>query len=250
VHNCLTCNEGYLKSYEYMGNCYKIEYPLNNSDTKIINNKENDSYSVVDSCLNQVNKFKIVSTGECVSKCPESTVYHTFTYQKINFEEQGILPLEKMYPLTIEKPPKFLFGNLCYVNCPITTNTDNDNNLCKCKYGWEQNETTKEISCYNNKEYCLSIEYYYHIDTKECVLGGCRDGYYQFNFECYKNNCPDNTIQNLVGINKCESNLNYCYIDENYKTHCNQNFYDDYNLRYKDTKIYFKSCDESLFFLE
>ena len=159
VHNCLTCNEGYLKSYEYMGNCYKIEYPLNNSDTKIINNKENDSYSVVDSCLNQVNKFKIVSTGECVSKCPESTVYHTFTYQKINFEEQGILPLEKMYPLTIEKPPKFLFGNLCYVNCPITTNTDNDNNLCKCKYGWEQDEITKEINCYNNKEYCLSKEY-------------------------------------------------------------------------------------------
>ena len=29
-HNCLACNEGYLRSYKYMGNCYKIEYPKNN----------------------------------------------------------------------------------------------------------------------------------------------------------------------------------------------------------------------------
>ena len=97
-----------------------------------------------------------------------------------------------------------------------------------------------------------NLYYYKYLvyDKNQCLNNGCPIDYYQFNFECYKNKCPDDTIQNLVEINKCESNLNYCYIDENYKTHCNKTFYDEYNLRYKDTKIYFKSCDESLIFLE
>ena len=58
-HNCLTCNEGYLRSYEYMGNCYKIEYPYNESNIfKIVNNSEEENYTIVNSCLNQNNKFK------------------------------------------------------------------------------------------------------------------------------------------------------------------------------------------------
>ena len=105
-----------------------------------------------------------------------------------------------------------------------------------------------EITYYDNKEYCLSNNYYYHIDTKECVLNKCRDNYYQFNFECYKNNCPNNSTLISYDNKKCETNLNHCYIDKIFKTHCSNEKLSQYNLRYKDTKIYFKSCNESLYF--
>ena len=153
-----------------------------------------------------------------------------------------------MYPLTLEKVPKYLFGNLCYQTCPDLTKPDEINNLCKCIYAWEQNSDTNEITCYNKKKYCLSNNYYYHIDTKECVPYSCKENYYQFNFECYKNKCPDNTSPILNDNNKCVSNLNYCFVDVNYKTNCNDEKYSEYNLRYKDTKIYFKSCNDSLYF--
>ena len=39
------------------------------------------------------------------------------------------------------------------------------------------------------------------------VLNECREGYYQFNFECYKNNCPDNTALITDNSNKCETSL-------------------------------------------
>ena len=245
-HNCLTCNDGYLKSYEYMGNCYLINNLNNNSETKkIVNNQLDKKYTIRDFCHN---KYIIASTGECVSECPIKTVFHTFKYLYINFTEQKTSPLKKMFSLTIENIPKFKFGNLCYEKCPNFTSIDNNANLCKCKFGWQQNSTTKEIICYDNKEYCLYRDYFYHEDTKECVLYGCRDEYYQFNFECYKNNCPNNTEQISSASNKCETILNYCYIDKYFKTHCSNQIFNEYKLRYKDTKIYFKSCNESLYF--
>ena len=248
-HNFLACNEGYLRSYEYMGNCYKIEYPYNKSNFyKIVNNSEEENFTLVDSCLNQKNKYIIVSTGECVSKCPSETVYHTYKYIYRNFSKQLTSVIDKMYPLSLEKVPKFLFGNLCYEECPESTIADINNNLCKCIYAWEQNYDTKNITCYDNKEYCLSNNFYYHLDTKECVLYNCRENYYQFNFECNNNNCPENSSLISNDNNKCESDLNYCYIDENFKTHCSDEQFSEYNLQYKDSKIYFKSCNESLYF--
>ena len=248
-HNCLACKEGYLRSYEYMGNCYKIKYPYNESNTyKIINNVEEENYTIVNSCLNQKNKYIIASTGECVSKCPNETVFHDYTYIYKNFSKQLTSVIDKMYPLTLELVPKFLFGNLCYQTCPNLTEADKDNNLCKCIYAWEQNSDTKAITCYNNKLYCLSNKYYYHLDTNECVLNNCKQNYYQFNFECYNNNCPVNSSLISNDNNKCESDLNYCYIDENFKTNCSNEKYSEYNYRYKDTKIYFKSCNDSIYF--
>ena len=246
-HNCLTCKEGYLKSYIYMGNCYKIEYPLNESNIyKKVNKIENEYYTVVDSCDNN---YIIAETGECVSKCPKTTNFNSIIFNPdIDFAQQTYNVLDKKYTLKIEDTPKYLLGNLCYQKCPNFTSTDEDNDLCKCLYGWEQNSTTKEITCYNNKNYCLSKEYYYHLDTKECVLEGCRDGYYQYNFECYKNNCPDNTSHTSLNSFICESNLDYCYIDKYYKTHCDNKPYSEYHFRYKDTKIYLKNCNESLYF--
>ena len=151
-----------------------------------------------------------------------------------------------MYTLSNEGIPKYKLGNLCYENCPSLTTLDNLN--CKCNYGWEQNSTTKEITCYSKKEYCLSKDYYYHNDTKECSLNSCKDNYYQFNFQCYNNKCPDNTQLISSSPYICESIFDFCFINNNFQTHCKNEAYNGYNFRYKDTKIYFKYCNESLFF--
>ena len=133
-HYCLTCNDGYLKSYEYMGNCYLIGNQYNNSDTKIIiNNQGKEEYTFVDSCLD---KYIIVLTGECVTECPTTTVYNSYTYVYKNLTAQGTSALGKMYPLTIENIPKYKLGNLCYGTCPNLTSPDKYNNLCKCNFGW------------------------------------------------------------------------------------------------------------------
>ena len=162
THNCLTCREGYLKSYEYPGNCYKINDLYNNSNyKKIVNNQEDENYNIVDYCFD---KYIIASTGECVSNCPTSTVFNKYNYTYRNFSEQTNEAMGKMYTLLQESIPKYKLGNLCYEKCPTLTTTDNTNSLCKCKYGWEQNSTTKEIICYDNKEYCLTKDYYYHKD--------------------------------------------------------------------------------------
>ena len=46
--NCLACSDGYQKSYEYMGNCYKID-KYDNSD-KIITDKGEESFTTVNYC--------------------------------------------------------------------------------------------------------------------------------------------------------------------------------------------------------
>ena len=244
-HNCLTCREGYLKSYEYLGNCYKINNIYNNSNyKKIVNNREDESYTIVDNCIG---KNIIASTGECVSNCPTSTVFQKYNYIYRNFTQQTYNVMGKMYTLTNEAIPKYKLGNLCYEGCPSLTTTDNTNLLCKCKYSWEQNETTKEITCYS-KDYCSSREYYYYNDTKECSLNSCRENYYQFGFECHKDKCPVNTTSISSDPNKCESNLEYCFIDETFMTYCQTKFLSLHKLRFKDTKIYFKWCNQSLDF--
>ena len=99
-HNCLTCNDGYLKSYVYMGNCYLVDNLYNNSDTKkIVNNQTDEQYSIVELCLN---KFIIASTGECISECPTNTVFYSYKYVYQNFTDQGTSKIGKMYPLTKE----------------------------------------------------------------------------------------------------------------------------------------------------
>ena len=113
------------------------------------------------------------------------------------------------------------------------------------KNAWHIDENN-EIVCYDNKNYCQSNLYVYHTDNRQCNLSNCKDGYYKFNFECYRSSCPENTHTVSTGV--CESNLNYCYIDNYYKTHCDSNPYDDYTLRYKDTKIYFNDCTRSQYF--
>jgi hypothetical protein len=59
-HKCLACANGYLPSYNNLGNCYSSD------DINFIGN----------SCL----KYKINSTGVCVEECPTSNFYYSFDY--------------------------------------------------------------------------------------------------------------------------------------------------------------------------
>ena len=47
--------------------------------------------------------------------------------------------------------------------------------------------STGDKLCYDEKDYCLSLDYYYHNDDKENVLNGCKYNYFLIYFECYKN---------------------------------------------------------------
>ena len=247
--NCKACKEGYLKSYTFEGNCYPIEYPYNTSNySKIINNSEDESFTQINSCF-ELGKYKINDTGECVISCPQTTVYYDYYLnESFDFQKQEQSSLGLMYPLNKEKPPKFLFNKICYSTCPQLTYEDKNTSSCKCIYGWHYNNDTNEKICYNNTNYCLSLDYYYHTDDKECVLNGCKNGYYQMNFECYKDKCPKNMKQISSESKKCESNLKYCMIDEHYQTQCSNNAFNGYNFKYNETKTYFKSCNESLYY--
>ena len=250
LQNCIVCKEGYLRSYIFPGNCYKIEFPQNFSNiSKVINNIDDENFEVVDLCTGS-KKYKINETGECVDSCPLTTVYYTYYKNEsvnISLQEESFIGL--LYSLTEEKPPKYLFNKECYSTCPKLTHEDKNNGFtCKCSYAWHRDDITGEVICYDHKNYCFSQEYYYHTDDKECVLNGCKDDYYQINFECYKDKCPENTRLISSDIKKCESNLKYCYIDEHFQTKCSNTSKEGYNLNYDKTNIYFQSCDDSIFY--
>ena len=118
----------------------------------------------------------------------------------------------------------------------------------KCLYNARHIEANNSFNCYNNQNYCKTNEYYYHNNTRECVPSNCREGYYRFNFECFYGNCPENTELKFSDDFECESTLEYCYLDTNYKTHCSNEPIDEYKYKYENTKIYFKACNESLYF--
>ena len=247
--NCKVCQDGYLRSYIFPGNCYKYEYPQNLSNySKIVENIGDENFTIVDSCLER-GKLKIKDTGECVDLCPKDLVYYTYYLNgTLNFSNQAEDSIGILYPLKEENIPKYYFNKVCYSTCPQLTYGDNNLNKCRCSYGWHFNYSNNETICYDHKDYCLSLEYYYHTDDKECVLSGCKEGYYQINFECYKNQCPSNAIDIYTSVKKCESKLKYCYIDEHYRTHCSNSPYEGYNLKYNDTKTYFRYCNESIFY--
>ena len=139
-------------------------------------------------------------------------------------------PLEKVQGFHDEENDKFIYiyqysGKIDYFILQY-----------KCFLNAWHIDSNNSIICYDDQIYCNSNQYKYHTGTRECVLSNCREGYYQFNFECYKSNCPSDTSPISSENNKCESNLDYCYIDIHYNTHCQSEAYAEYTLKYEIQK--------------
>ena len=113
-HNCYSCSEGYLKSYEYIGNCYKINNNETNSD-KIIINQNDKSFTIVESCAETEKKLKINATGECVSQCPKINNYKNYEYHYANFTSEDYNPNISQYQEIEEIVPKYKLG-VCVLN--------------------------------------------------------------------------------------------------------------------------------------
>ena len=247
--NCKVCKEGYLKSYTFMGNCYPIGYPQNTSDyAKVINNSEAETFQIVDNC-EDLGKLKINDTGECVDSCPKNTVYHTYFLNKsLNFSMQEESFIGLLYPLKKEEPPQYYFNKVCYSKCPELTYLNKNISQCKCSFGWHHNSTLNESICYDKMDYCLSLNYYFHTDDKECVLDNCKDGYYKINFECYKDECPENSRLISSTLKTCQFNYKYCIIDEHFRNKCSNSAYNEYDFKFNETNIYFQSCNDSILY--
>ena len=95
-HKCESCKEGYLFSYEKLGNCYDINN-LQIEDEKTVNNGK----FISSNCNNN----KILSTGECIDNCPNTNIYYSFEYDINNSN----------YIKTLIISPKYLFNKKCYV---------------------------------------------------------------------------------------------------------------------------------------
>ena len=240
-HNCLSCAEGYIPSYEFLGNCYpKIE-----TEEKIIVNSISDSvFNTISICSLSSKNYIISSTNECVTQCPETIPYNSYICNSIDFTEQEYgktLPSE--CTATQLNPPKLFLGNYCYESCPSNSENIESTNECKCSNAWHKDTTTEEIICYE-ENYCKYDRYKYYLsDTKECT-NSCPSGYFQFNFQCYSTGCPSDTT--LIDSNKCESNYNYCYINQYYQNICSNEKDNSYLYNYDNTKQYLKECSESL----
>ena len=213
-----------MESYTFPGNCYEINSTQNNFNySKIVSNKNDSEFEVVESCP-ESKIYKIYPSGECINKCPTSQIYYSYTLNtSFDIEKQEESSMGILYPLFSLSPPRYLFNWVCYSSCPYLTYSDSTINECLCIYGWHYNSTIQEKKCYDHKNYCLSLEYYYHTDTKECVLSDCKEGYFKMNFECYKGKCPKDTYE--IPDKKCESSKTYCYINETYKTTCGYSKY-------------------------
>ena len=200
AHKCQSCANGYLHSYSIPGNCYKINN-LQLNEEKIVNiddNDDNESF-ILTSCLSN----KIYSTGECIEICPNSTPFYFYEID----QESGEYIKKDAF-----NPPKYLFNKKCYEECPSDENiiADDINFICQCKFAFYIKNNNKTCFSTNN---CPSDYNYKNPNTKECYLSldDCfsKENRYFFNNNCYKDDCPENTV---LLSSKNETIKNY-YID-------------------------------------
>ena len=243
-HNCLSCIDGYTYSYKYLGNCYQN---VETEENIIVSSISDNSFIAYSSCSTSLsNPYKISSTKECVTSCPETIPYKSYTCKEVNFTEQEYgVTLSSHCIGTQLNPPKYYLGNVCYESCPKNSQSVESTNECKCSNAWHKDSTTQEIECYEG-DYCKYEGYKYYLsDTKECTTS-CPSGYYQFNFQCYSDGCPSDTTLTDSNTYKCESKYNFCYVSENYQNVCSNEKDTTYIYNFDNTKQYLKSCSESL----
>ena len=246
-HNCLSCKTGYSPSYEFLGNCYEIENEETNKYI-IVNSVEDQGFtSVSTSCSSLGKNFIISSTKECVTQCPKTATYDSDNFTYVNLTEQEYNnKLIPQYNLNELDSPKYYLGIYCYERCLENSEIESaTSNKCLCKNSWHKVEITEEIICYEG-DYCMYNEYKYYLnDIKQCT-NNCPSDYFQFNFQCYKEGCPDNTV--LFDTNKCKSSYKYCYINEHDQNVCSNDQSDIESYKYNFNIIlqYLKTCEESI----
>ena len=117
----------------------------------------------------------------------------------------------------------------------------------KCELAFHKDRITGEKKCYEFDK-CYLQDYKYYLDDKmQCTSSKCPFDYYQFNFQCYKEQCPIDT-NSLSNSKICDSIYNYCIINEYYQTICSNAPFDEYKYKFDSTKQYLKSCNESLIY--
>ena len=174
-HKCESCAEGYLFSYKYKGNCYKINN-LNMNEVKTVSNINSINFIESSSCP----LYKIYSTGECVDECPTSDIYFSFDYDSISSN----------YTRTSIESPKYKFDKICYDKCPsLDLNIDETNKVCKCKQTFHRENG--EIKC-DNSNNCSYSYPYKNLDTNQCY-SSLNECHFYFNNFCY-DECPDDKI--------------------------------------------------------
>ena len=202
----------YIQSYEYLGNCYPI---IETEDNLIVNSNSDIILNIISSCSLSSKNYIISSTNECVTECPETIPYNSFICNSIDFIEQEYgknLPSD--CTANQLNPPKFFLGSYCYESCPSNSENIELTNECKCLNAWHKDILSEEIICYE-ENYCKYDRYKYYIsETKECT-NSCPLGYFQFNNECYNNDCPPETISLSSISNNTIKNefLNYLQIN-------------------------------------
>jgi len=242
-HNCLICDDEYIPSYEHPGNCYKNE---NNNNGKYItiNSVSDQSFTSIDLCPSEKN-YVINSTKECVTECPESITLYSYKYTFVNFTElEYDMILKDQYTFTETNKTIYTLGKFCFEECPANSENIEMTNECKYINAWHKDPNNGEITCYE-EDYCKYDGHKYYLsDTKECTES-CPSGYYQFYFQCYpvSSGCPSDTILNG---NNCESNFEYCYINEYYQNECSNEKNNEYKYNFNNTKQFLKNCEESL----
>ena len=237
-----------------------IRYILGNNSYEIYLTKSNDNYeiNIVPEGTRNENLYSFYSYKDLFYYNNEYIFHATPTDEtnlNYNLYITNSLLKNNLITIAINKPIEKVLGFNDKENQKFIYIYQYSNKIeyftleLKCFYNaWYIDVSNNSIICYDDKDCFRSNLYYYHTNTRECTLSNCMNGYFQFNFECYKDNCPENTELISLDGNKCKSTLDYCYIDPQFKTHCSNEQFNDYFLRYENTKLYFKCCDNSSYF--
>ena len=172
---CISCLPGYLYSYVNLGNCYEYDNLEITEDKEVISNKFAQSDCLI---------YKIAATGECVNECPSSSPYYTYIYNNVT----------QIYEKVNNKPPKYIYKDVCYEECPYNYEPDNDNN-CVCNNAYYKiSEGENEIIYCLPDDNCPNEYPYKYKDSKEC-FSSLDDCDYLFNGKCYTDCSGDGKLK-------------------------------------------------------
>ena len=217
-----------------------LKYIIKNTKQCVSSCPNDYSYSFNDECLHSCEEFEEIyfimsALNSKICKCKNLWKY--IENGKIECIREDFCPREyvqiynKKQCLLGNACPRespLIFNRICYNknNCPENSHFDNHyEGKCICDNLWYQ---YTDININIDFQFCLpkdvnrcpmhsSSKYPYQIySTKECLEQGliCPENSYIFNYICYENNCPINTIEKTDAFDSV-NNIHYCICDTN-----------------------------------